>query len=91
MIKQLHAIIRGKVQGVFFRAHAEEEACGLGITGWVKNRPDGAVEILAEGEQKVLDEFLEWCYKGSPGSKVDGVESKFSDATGEFKDFGIKY
>lgn len=53
--------IKGRVQGVFFRASAKESAMNLGITGWVKNQPDGTVETVAEGEQEALDRFIEWC------------------------------
>lgn len=66
--------ISGKVQGVFFRAYTEEKARAMGIHGTVKNEPNGSVSIEAEGEENTLKEFIAWCHKGSPFSKVDKVE-----------------
>jgi len=68
--------ITGSVQGVFFRVHTKEKAEELGITGWVKNAPDGFVEIHAEGTAKALKELEAWCQHGPSTSRVDCVESK---------------
>ena len=57
-------IISGLVQGVFFRAYAKDEAERLNLTGWVKNRWDGKVEMVIEGEKEKIDEMIKWCYKG---------------------------
>ena len=67
-------VITGKVQGVFFRARAKEEADRLGIRGWVKNRDDGTVEIVAEGIPGTLEQFVDWCGRGPPEASVTGVE-----------------
>lgn len=66
----VHIIVCGHVQGVFFRASAQAQALDLGITGWVRNLHDGTVEVHAEGNQGVLDHFIEWCRKGPPSAKV---------------------
>ncbi len=89
--ERVHLIIHGRVQGVFYRASAREKAMELGLTGWVKNRVDGTVEILAEGERKRLDALIEWCYMGPPDAYVADVEVKWESYTGEFGGFSIKY
>lgn len=76
MLKKIHIIISGKVQGVFYRMNTKNKADELGLTGWVKNTPNGKVEILAEGKEGGLKELIEWCYNGSKGAKVDEVEAK---------------
>ncbi|NYZ78958.1 acylphosphatase [Candidatus Micrarchaeota archaeon] len=88
---RLHIEVYGIVQGVFFRSSTEEKASNLGLTGWVKNRRDGSVEILAEGEREQLEALLAWCGKGSEGSRIDKIEHSWGDFTGEFKSFYITY
>ncbi|MCX7807083.1 MAG: acylphosphatase [Deltaproteobacteria bacterium] len=90
-LKRIHLIIRGRVQGVYFRASAQREAKRLGLTGWVKNRPDGAVEIVAEGEEEPIKEFLSWAQHGPSTARVDQVETRWRSYTGEFADFVILY
>ncbi len=84
-------IISGFVQGVFFRAHTHERALGLGIKGWVRNRPDGTVEAVFEGERDKVEEIIGWCNKGPSGARVNGVSVEWERCTGEFKDFDILY
>ncbi len=62
-LKQLQLMVRGRVQGVFFRASTQREARRLGLTGWVKNRADGSVEIVAEGEEIAIRELYGWAQK----------------------------
>ena len=69
-------IIRGKVQGVFYRASAQEEALRLGITGWVRNSADGNVVICASGRREILNTFIEWARTGPRKAKVSTVEVK---------------
>jgi len=69
----VNLIVKGKVQGVFFRAEAKEHADKLGITGWVKNHDDGNVEIMAKGSQQAVHEFVEWCRKGPKKAEVTDV------------------
>ncbi|MGI8893900.1 MAG: acylphosphatase [Bacteroidia bacterium] len=82
--------IYGKVQGVFFRKYAKEKARELKLKGIVKNEPDGTVYFEAEGEQEKVEEFKEWCMKGSPGAKVANVET-VEVGLKHYKDFQIIY
>lgn len=66
-------IVSGRVQGVFFRASAREQAIGLGITGHAKNRADGGVEVLASGSADALDALERWLRQGPPAARVDAV------------------
>lgn len=84
---RVHLRIYGQVQGVFFRASTEAEARRLGLTGWVRNRPDGSVEALAEGPKAKLEELAAWCRHGPPRAQVDRVEVEWSAASGEFSGF----
>ena len=79
--------IKGRVQGVFFRTEVKKIADVLGITGWVKNEPDGSVAVVAEGKEEELQKLIEWCKKGTDISRVENVEVEWKDATGEFADF----
>ena len=90
-IARLHIVIEGRVQGVFFRAGTIEESSKLGLTGWVRNCPDGRVEAVFEGDIDKIDQILEWCKKGPPGAVVRHVETIWEQATGEFVSFSIKY
>ena len=62
--KRAHLIIYGKVQGVFFRASTKDKAIELGLKGFVRNQPDGTVEVIAEGSEKQLQELVAWCHEG---------------------------
>lgn len=84
---RLHMLVSGLVQGVFYRATAERVARELGLTGWVRNVPDGRVEVIAEGPDAALDSFVRWCHEGPPAARVDSVEVSASGATGEFTGF----
>jgi len=66
-------VVRGRVQGVFYRGSMREQARRLGIRGWVQNRPDGVVEAEAQGERGALDALIAWCRQGPPGARVDDV------------------
>lgn len=88
-LKQVHVNVRGRVQGVFFRASTQREARRLGLTGWVKNRTDGAVEILAEGEEDQLKELLSWANRGPTAARVERVDVRWRGYQGEFPDFRI--
>lgn len=69
----IHAVISGKVQGVFFRSNAEHKAQQLGITGWVKNLPTGEVELFACGERDPVMLLTEWLWEGPPNAEVSNV------------------
>lgn len=88
----LSAIVRGEVQGVYFRAFVQRHALALGLTGFVRNLPRGrAIEVQAEGEQRQLEELIEYLKIGPPGARVEKVELNWSDYTGAFYDFDILY
>ena len=84
----IHLLIKGRVQGVFYRASARAAAERLHISGWVKNTPEGHVEVLASGEQERLDQFVEWCRKGPERAVVSEV-IVHEAAQAHFKDFSI--
>lgn len=88
-LKQLQLFVRGRVQGVYFRASTQREARRLGLCGWVRNRPDGSVEILAEGEELSIRELFGWAQKGPSAARVDRVDTRWRGYTGEFPDFRI--
>ncbi|UCF49011.1 MAG: acylphosphatase [Thermoplasmatales archaeon] len=91
MISNVHVIISGRVQGVWFRANTKQKAEMLGLTGWVKNTNDGRVEAVFEGDNDKLDEMIKWCHKGPSLSKVDKVDIKKQKPTDEFDGFSIRY
>ena len=88
-LKRIHLVVRGRVQGVYFRASAQREARQLGLTGWVKNRIDGAVELVAEGEEDQVKDFLAWSQQGPSTARVDKVETRWRSYTGEYPNFRI--
>jgi acylphosphatase len=88
-LKQVQLVVRGRVQGVFFRASTQREARRLGLTGWVKNRGDGAVEMLAEGEEAQLRQLCMWAEKGPTAARVEDVQVRWRSYGGEFPDFRI--
>ncbi len=83
--------VRGRVQGVWFRAHTRDAGRRLGLTGWVRNLPDGTVEAVAEGPRDDCDALIAWCGEGSPLSRVDGVETRWEQPTGRHSGFGARY
>ncbi|MCS7087570.1 MAG: acylphosphatase [Thermoflexales bacterium] len=88
--RQLHAIVHGVVQGVNFRYSTQREAQRLGVTGWVRNLPDGTVEVLAEGTQPALEALLSFLHKGPPAARVTHVEVRWGTASGRFVRFEIR-
>ena len=90
-MKRIHVIVSGRVQGVFFRAYMEKTANSLNLKGWVRNLPDGRVEILCEGNNADVDAMLVWCRNGPPSANVTGTEISEEPYTGEFSGFSIRY
>ena len=84
-------IVEGRVQGVFFRNHTQEMASKLGVTGWVKNRRDGSVEAVFEGDRDRVDQMIQWCHRGPSEARVTKVHSAWENYTGEFEDFSVNY
>ncbi|RJO65332.1 MAG: acylphosphatase [Myxococcales bacterium] len=89
-MERVRLSIAGRVQGVFYRASAAEEARALRLTGWVRNLPDGRVEALAEGPTEAVERFIAWCRQGPPMAHVDDIRIEREPATGEFADFSIR-
>ena len=89
-IERLHAIVFGQVQGVSFRFYTRDTASELGLTGWVANRYDGSVEVVAEGPRPMLDQLLQFLHQGPSMARVDQVQHDFLPATREFKRFTIE-
>jgi acylphosphatase len=91
-LASLHAIVRGRVQGVFFRAFVAEKARELGLKGYVRNLPDGReVEVQAEGERAKLEKLIVYLNTGPPASRVAGVTTEWSDYSGAYPAFSILY
>jgi acylphosphatase len=88
---RVHLVIEGRVQGVFFRDSTRREATGLGLKGWVKNRFDGAVEVVVEGPRDKVEQLVQWCHHGPSGARVIRVHKIEEDHTGEFDSFRIVF
>ena len=82
-------LVKGKVQGVYFRASAAQTATELGIRGYVENLPGGDVKIVAEGTAESLEKLIEWCKEGPPHAEVDSVECRWLPPEGRFVDFRV--
>ncbi|MBI4416152.1 MAG: acylphosphatase [Euryarchaeota archaeon] len=90
MRARAHVVFRGHVQGVFFRANCRERALELGLTGWVRNRYDGSVEAVFEGEKEAVEEAIAWNRTSQPHARVADVEVAWAEATGGFRTFEIR-
>lgn len=84
-MKTQHLLIFGRVQGVWFRESMCREAERLGITGWVRNTPDGAVEAVVQGSDEAVDALIEWTHSGPPMARVERIA--LADAQGQFSGF----
>ena len=76
-------VIRGRVQGVFFRAETRDRARSLGLSGWVRNAPDGSVEAVFEGDRERIESILDWCRRGPGLAEVDDVDVAWEEPRGE--------
>ncbi|MFB6286256.1 MAG: acylphosphatase [Candidatus Bipolaricaulia bacterium] len=90
MAQRAHAIISGRVQGVNFRAATQRRVQSLGVSGFVRNLPDGRVEAVFEGDEASVQQALDWCRDGPPAAHVDHVEVDWQAPTGEFSGFSIR-
>jgi len=88
---RVHLKIAGRVQGVYFRASALQEAQSLGLTGWVMNCLDGSVEAIAEGARAKLEELIAWCRRGPSGARVTHVDVRWETPQHAFRGFTIKH
>ncbi|MCD4741641.1 MAG: acylphosphatase [Desulfobacteraceae bacterium] len=87
---QMHVLVTGIVQGVFFRAEAQKVAVDNNVTGWVQNLEDGSVEAVFEGTKENVDKVIEWCHQGSSAAFVSNVETKEQSPLSNFDKFKIK-
>lgn len=86
-----HIIVKGKVQGVFYRKFTKQKAIELGLKGWVKNTDNGDVEILAQGNKEAVEQLSEWCRQGSPKAEVKDVEVKDIEPDPGLERFSIQH
>jgi acylphosphatase len=89
VLARAHVLFRGQVQGVFFRAQCRAKSLELGLTGWVRNREDGGVEAVFEGERATVEEAIAWNRASQRSARVSDAETVWSAATGEFRTFEI--
>jgi len=78
-----HVWVSGRVQGVYFRAYAQDEAAFRKVAGWIRNAPDGRVEAVFEGSPASVEAMIRWCHRGSPASAVTGLEVAWEAVRGE--------
>lgn len=90
-ILQLHAIVVGRVQGVSFRYYTVERARALGLVGWVRNRPDGSVEVVAVGTKSQLNDLADFLSEGSPSARVQSVQVEWQTPREKFSNFDVRY
>ena len=91
MMTRQSVTIHGMVQGVAFRHSTLLQARQLGVTGWVRNLPDGGVEGLFEGDTAAVQQLVEWCRSGPTGARVDRLDIRQGTFSGEFDSFSITY
>jgi acylphosphatase len=89
-LASLQATVSGRVHGVFFRAFVEGHAEGLNLTGYVRNMPDGTVEVMAEGERERLEKLVRYLETGPPAARVEEVVTRWAEYSGLFKSFHIR-
>ena len=86
---ELHLKISGQVQGVSFRYQTQIQAQKLGLTGWIKNAPDGIVELVAQGDKASLEGFIKWCKTGPEYASVSHIDQKWRESSEKFLNFEI--
>ncbi len=87
---QIHVLVSGIVQGVFFRTETQKTAKANNVTGWVKNLDDGSVEAVIEGKKENVNNVVDWCHKGSPAAFVSNVKATEQSALSNFDGFKIQ-
>lgn len=90
MAERVHLLVSGLVQGVFYRQSTVDEARRLGLSGWVRNLPDGRVEVTAEGGREGLEALVRFCRRGPPAARVDDVAAEWSPARGDLGPFAAR-
>jgi acylphosphatase len=89
--QRIEAVVHGRVQGVAFRHHTQVEANRLKLTGFVANRPDGSVRVVAEGPEAALQRLAAWLEVGPTAASVERCDIRWMGAAGEFQGFAIRY
>ena len=89
-LMRAHIRVFGLVQGVFFRVSTQRRADTLGLHGWVRNRTDGSVEVVAEGGESSIRDLVTWCHTGSEQARVDWVEVKYPEPVGLSAGFMVR-
>jgi acylphosphatase len=90
-VKSIHVIVAGKVQGVCFRDYTQRQARQLNLRGWVRNKRDGSVEAILNGDDSDLTAMLEWLQKGSPMSRVDNIHTQEIISEDHYTTFEVRY
>ncbi|MHB1007023.1 MAG: acylphosphatase [Chloroflexota bacterium] len=85
-----HVVVTGDVQGVFFRGTARSVAEANGVTGWIRNRPEGSVEGVFEGDETAVRALVDWCQQGPPSAEVDRVDVDWQPYIAEFNRFSVR-
>lgn len=88
---QFRAVVRGRVQGVYYRASAVDVASGLGLSGYARNLPDGSVEVVARGPRSQLDQMVDWLHRGPTLARVTGVDVDWGDHSPAPNPFSIRF
>lgn len=88
-MKRVHVLLTGRVQGVFFRESARQEAADLGVKGWIRNMPDGRVEGVFEGDDARVDALVQWCRDGPDRAAVEDVAVEEEPAMDSFEEFQV--
>jgi acylphosphatase len=89
-VVRVRVVVEGRVQGVFYRDSCRREAQRLGVRGWVRNRSNGSVEVVAEGERSKVDELVTWCRQGPPQARVTGI-SVTDEVPAAERSFRVEY
>lgn len=90
-MSEIHCIIEGRVTGVAYRAYVQDAATELGVVGWIRNMPEGKVELVAQASPDVLKDFIEYLNEGSLMAKVEGVSVEWRTAKQWYDDFSIRH
>lgn len=88
---RINFVVHGHVQGVAFRHYTRLMASELGLTGWVRNLPDGSVAGMAEGEETAVNALVDWLHEGPPAAYVERVETRRGEYGGKFDDFRVAF
>lgn len=88
---EIHCLVSGRVQAVAYRTYVQDAAGELGLVGFVRNLPDGTVEVVAQGEPATLKDFVEYLHEGSLLAKTEAVAVEWQSARQNYEDFSIKH